>query len=217
MKYSINFWNDDHYKNFEKIASHFRREQKPIEILEIGTFEGRTAFYLLDNIPNSKVTVIDPDVGLNFRNNFAEWAKDNDTSRFNWKCDYSFPSLLEEYVNGKKYDLIYIDGDHFAPTVLEDAILSWRILKEDGIILFDDFNMKVEDNYFYISHKEFETYKENGCMWIHPREGIQSFLNLYKGQYKIFIDNYQIGVQKVCEIGKLNLNHGHKDIGLFKS
>jgi len=215
-KFSMDFWNDFHYKNFEKIVSHFKHNTCP-EILEIGTFEGKTTFYLLENLPNCKLTTIDPNAHEpNFSHNFKEWSKDNDISRFKWKCDYSFSSLLEEYVRGNKYDLIYIDGDHFAPSVLEDAILSWRILKENGILLFDDFNMLVEDNWFYISHKEFETYKENGCMWIHPREGIQSFLNLYKGQYEIFINNYQIGVQKICEIGNLNLNHGHKDVGKFR-
>jgi len=109
-----------------------------------------------------------------------------------------------------------VDGDHHAPSVIQDGILSWKILKTGGILLFDDFRMVVSDQYFYISHKEFETFKDNGCMWIHPREGIASFLNLYKGQYKEFIDNYQIGIQKICDTDNINVNHGHKDIGLFK-
>lgn len=95
-KISIDFWNADHYKNFEKIAGNFRGQQI-VNILEVGTFEGRTAFWLLDNIPNCRVTVIDPDVHEpNFSNNFKEWSKKNDVSRFNWKCDYSFDVLIEE-------------------------------------------------------------------------------------------------------------------------
>lgn len=206
--FSIDFWNEYHYRNFEKIAIHFRSQQS-VNILEVGTFEGRTAFWLLDNIPNAKVTVIDPNVHEpNFSNNFKEWSKENDVSRFNWKCDYSFPSLLEEYAKGNQYDFIYIDGCHNACCVLEDAVLAWKILKTGGILLLDDYNMKVEDNWFYISHKEFETYKENGCMFIHPREGINAFLSLYKGQYEVFINNYQIGVIKLAQLDKINLNHG---------
>ena len=212
-KFSMDFWNDCHYKNFEKIAGHCRREQKPVEILEIGTFEGRTTTWILENIENSNVVCIEPEPFVNFHNNLDPWLE---SGRLRWIKEYSFKALIQEYLVGNKYDLVYVDGDHFAPSVLQDAILSWKILKKDGILLFDDFGMIISDNYFYISHKEFENYKNDGCMWIHPREGIQAFLNLYKGQYKFFIDNYQVGVQKICEVDNININHGHKDVGLFK-
>jgi len=150
---------------------------------------------------------------VNFHNNLDPWLE---SGRLRWIKEYSFKALIQEYLVGNKYDLVYVDGDHFAPSVLQDAILSWKILKKDGILLFDDFGMIISDNYFYISHKEFENYKNDGCMWIHPREGIQAFLNLYKGQYKFFIDNYQVGVQKICEVDNININLGHKDVGLFK-
>jgi len=215
LKYSIDFWNGDHYKNFEKIANHLK--QFPISlIIELGTFEGRTSFYLLDNIPKSYVTAVDPNVHEpNFSDNFKEWVKDNNPNRFYWRREYSFDFLINEYVEGRrKYDMVYIDGDHNSCGVLEDAILSWKILKVGGILLFDDYNMKVLDNWFYISHREFSTY--NNLIWLHPREAINSFLSLYKGQYELFIDNYQVGVKKLCELGELDLDHGHKDIGMFK-
>lgn len=219
MKYSVDFWNDDHYKNFEKITNHLK--QLPISlIIELGTFEGRTAFYFLDNIPRSYVTVVDPNVHEpNFSDNFKEWAKHKNANRFDWRREYSFDFLINEYVEGRRnYDLIYVDGCHCASCVLQDAILSWKILKVGGILLFDDYLMEVKDPWFYISHKEFIKYKDNGCMWVHPRVGIDAFLNLYKGQYKYFlnIDNYQIAIQKVCEISKLNIDHGYTDIGMFK-
>ena len=211
MQYSINFWNDFHYKNFEKIAVHCRMKQKPVEILEIGTFEGRTAFWFLDNIPNAKVTSIDPEVGPNFRHNFTEWAKDNEQTkftRFNWKCEYSFRALLAEIAAGKQYDFIYVDGCHNACCILEDAILSWKVLKTKGILLFDDYQMEISDNWFYIMHKEFTTEKRYGLMFQHPKSAIDSFLALYKGQYEMYIDNYQIGVIKFAELDKINLNYG---------
>lgn len=212
-KFSMNFWNDDHYKNFEKIVSHFRYTTHP-KFLEIGTFEGRTTTWLLERIPNAHVNCIEPEPFVNFHNNLDCWIE---SGRLNWIKEYSFKALIQQYLDGYKYDLIYIDGDHFAPSVLQDAILSWKILKNNGILLFDDFRMIVSDNYFYVSHKEFETYRNDGCMWIHPREGISSFLNLYKGQYKNYIDNYQIGIEKLCEVDNINIDHGHKDVGLFKN
>lgn len=42
-------------------------------------------------------------------------------------------------------DIIYIDGDHSAPAVLTDAVLSWPLLKEGGILIFDDYQYKLEE------------------------------------------------------------------------
>lgn len=40
----------------------------------------------------------------------------------------------------KKYDFIYIDGDHRFNTVLNDAISSYGILKDGGTMVFDDYD-----------------------------------------------------------------------------
>ncbi len=40
----------------------------------------------------------------------------------------------------EKFDVIYIDGWHGANGVIEDAILSWRLLKVGGFLCFDDYN-----------------------------------------------------------------------------
>jgi len=37
------------------------------------------------------------------------------------------------------FDFIYIDGDHTAEGVLQDAVLAWRLLKAGGIMAFDDY------------------------------------------------------------------------------
>jgi predicted O-methyltransferase YrrM len=37
------------------------------------------------------------------------------------------------------FDIIYIDGNHEPEYVLEDAVLSFRKLKKDGIMIFDDY------------------------------------------------------------------------------
>ena len=37
------------------------------------------------------------------------------------------------------FDIIYIDGNHEPEYVLEDAVLSFRKLKINGIIIFDDY------------------------------------------------------------------------------
>ena len=37
------------------------------------------------------------------------------------------------------FDIIYIDGNHEPEYVLEDAVLSFRKLKPNGILIFDDY------------------------------------------------------------------------------
>jgi predicted O-methyltransferase YrrM len=37
------------------------------------------------------------------------------------------------------FDFIYVDGSHQAPDVLCDALLSFRLLKNNGVIAFDDY------------------------------------------------------------------------------
>lgn len=39
----------------------------------------------------------------------------------------------------KFFDIIYIDGNHEPEYVMEDAVLSFRKLKEGGIMIFDDY------------------------------------------------------------------------------
>lgn len=37
------------------------------------------------------------------------------------------------------FDIIYIDGSHNARDVLADAVLVWPLLKEGGLLIFDDY------------------------------------------------------------------------------
>lgn len=37
------------------------------------------------------------------------------------------------------FDIIYIDGNHLPEYVLEDAVLCFRKLKPEGIMIFDDY------------------------------------------------------------------------------
>lgn len=41
------------------------------------------------------------------------------------------------------FDIIYIDGNHEPEYVLEDAVLSFRKLKKNGIMIFDDYGWGV--------------------------------------------------------------------------
>ena len=202
-RFTKDFWEKDHFENFKKISELFNSQKDESKFLEIGTYEGRTSTWLLDNIPNCNMTLVDPDPGPYFHYNFRWWFN---SKHLRWIEKYSYEALVNE--RGNQYDLIYIDGDHNASGVLEDAILSWRLLKIGGILLFDDYLMKIDNPWFYIMHAEFQTHKEDGLTFQHPKEAINTFLEIFKGQYELIINNYQIGIKKKVELCKKNLNHG---------
>ena len=47
------------------------------------------------------------------------------------------------------FDFIYIDADHTASGVLDDAVMAWQHLNPGGIMAFDDFNWKHEKGKLY--------------------------------------------------------------------
>ena len=74
-------------------------------------------------------------------------------------------------------DIIYIDGNHEPNYVLEDAVLSFRKLKSNGILIFDDYG------------------------WGGPnltQKGIDGFLSAYSKKYRFIGERItQIFLRKI--------------------
>jgi predicted O-methyltransferase YrrM len=170
-------------------------------ILEIGTFEGRYTLWLADNY-SSNIHTIDP-----FKANLNQPSQEIfDKIEHNWlinlsKCknknkiffykDYSFNVLLKMIDTGIKFDFIYIDGCHSAFTVLEDLVLSFRLLKNNSIMLIDDaVNWRAKDP---ITKQIIEDPASN------PKLAVDSFTQIYRGQISILDvpKNNQIAIRKL--------------------
>jgi predicted O-methyltransferase YrrM len=124
----------------------------PRTVIEIGCFEGLTTFGLTEMLvqqnPNYKHYAIDPydmsddlpldvlnEAGQLFMSNLEEFKyKDN----VEFIHDTSWNGLLKLLHRGVKADLIYIDGDHRAETVLNDLVLAFGLVGVGGVILCDD-------------------------------------------------------------------------------
>ena len=94
----------------------------------------------------------------------------------------SSEGLLHPSVRDKKYDFIYIDGCHESKEVLEDAILSWQVLKNDGILIFDD--------YLWGIHRG-ETRQTKA-----PKLAIDCFMSCYGEYIDILEVDYQVVLRK---------------------
>ncbi len=124
----------------------------PRTVIEIGCFEGHTTFGLTEMLvqqnSNYKHYAIDPydmsddlpldvlnEAGQLFMSNLEEFKyKDN----VEFIHDTSWNGLLKLLHRGVKADLIYIDGDHRAETVLNDLVLAFGLVDVGGVILCDD-------------------------------------------------------------------------------
>ncbi|NER34840.1 MAG: tetratricopeptide repeat protein [Oscillatoria sp. SIO1A7] len=131
-----------------------------INVLEIGCFEGMASCWLLDNIlthDSARITCIDNFEGVWEKTKNDPNANRTVEQRFDFNIAISgsankvtkLVGLSQEVMRSlplNSYDLIYIDGSHKASDVLEDAVISWRLLKAGGWIIFDDYNFVFRDN-----------------------------------------------------------------------
>jgi len=198
------WWNVDHHSNRALLKTIFDAYdfKEKLVFLEIGVFEARTSCWLLDNILTLRknpgiLYLIEP-----YLTKFGKYNLSQHLGDIILLQDFSV-NVLIRFIQEKllKFDLIYVDGDHNACGLLQDLILSWKLLKVGGIMLIDDYEMEAVDPWFYKSHKEFsENYPQ--LKFTHPRIAIDSFLTIYRGQYDKIIDNYQIGLRKVVGLGE---------------
>jgi len=171
------------------------------KILEIGTFEGKYTLWLADNY-DVQITTIDPfksDI-YNLSQSLFNTVEENwnfnlsnckNKEKITFFKDYSV-NILKRLINdNKKFDFVYIDGDHRSHIVIQDLIFSYNLLNENGIILIDDaVDWKARD---YITNKIIEDET------LSPKLAVDSFIKIYKNKIKVLDipKKNQIAIQKI--------------------
>ena len=161
---------------------------KDFSYLEIGSWEGNSASYVLNNFKTKKVICVDIWDKYNdkYRDENLQTFEDFKSNLNEFKERFSFfKNTSDEYFtnNNEKFDIIYIDGWHEAPQVYEDINNSWNRLNLNGIIICDD--------YFY------GDIKLNTSSNL-PANAINQFLSEKKDSIKIIcVNNTQIFIKKI--------------------
>lgn len=123
------------------------RAQKTKSALEIGFAYGFSTIWLLDALSaqhDSSHVAIDPlerrfwqGVGLHQAERLSELGP-----AFSWIEDYSIHALSRLIREERKFDLIFVDGNHRFDDVLVDFYLADQVLAVGGIMAFDDLWMQ---------------------------------------------------------------------------
>ena len=167
-----------------------------IHALEIGSFEGRSAIWFLENIlvhPTSSITCVDIfEKKYGYEDRFDRNIQATGLAHKLKKIKGSSQKVLRE-LEWNSYDFIYIDGSHVAKDVLLDAVFSWDLLKVGGIIIFDDYQYKV-DRYQFLKFRL--SAKSRLAPWRRPKIAIDAFLEVFQPYVEVRHKEYQVVVRK---------------------
>ena len=155
-------------------------------LLEIGSYEGRSAIFFANIFNKSKLFCVDTWSGSdeheninfksiedNFDHNVKFLIEKQCLSKFKMTSDNFFNK------NTKKFDFIYVDGDHSKNQVLKDLKNSWSALNKNGFLLIDD--------YMWWYYKDLKN---------NPAFAINNFIKDYSNQIKKMIIWHQVLIQK---------------------
>ena len=119
-------------------------KKKNISYLEIGSFEGISAYFIHQFFKNKNIHCVDTWLGsdehgkdVNFKD--VEFKFDNNLKNVENLNKYKNTSDIFFDNNQNFFDIIYIDGLHKYYQVKKDLNNALKYLKEDGIIICDDY------------------------------------------------------------------------------
>lgn len=175
--YSADGWNNEFVLNTSDLP-------KMNLVAELGAFEGITTKYICENLldETGRVVVVDP---LNdfyvendkrdhpqFRNQYQRFLRNTrglPVELYRGRTETELPRL-----NALRFDLIFVDGNHYPPWPYFDLCWAFAITKIGGYIIADDYDI-----------------------WDAETKGsIDKFLTEYENSYGIFRKGYQIMIQK---------------------
>jgi predicted O-methyltransferase YrrM len=149
----------------------------PVRMLEVGSFEGRSTVWFLENVlthPEARIVCVDT---------FAGGVEHGglDLSELEQRFDRNMASHAQKVIKAKglsrvvlrelpleSFDIAYVDGSHEAADVLADAVLVWDLVKAGGLVVFDDYGWEPDG----------------------PRVALDAFLQCMEGTYESLHKGY---------------------------
>ncbi len=169
--------------------------QKDLKVLEIGSFDGRSAVWILENLlthPTSHLTCIDTftqeerhddvDIEALFDHNISVTGVQERVTKLRGSSATILRSLPFD-----EFDIVHISDSQTARRVLSNAVLSWELLKRHGILILNDYgNDSTSEDIV------------NG-----PHKGIDAFMHCYDGEYVVVHMALQVMLRKTKNIREI--------------
>jgi len=190
-------WFSDTIDNWKAILS----RRGPIDrVLEIGSYEGRSTVWIIENLltgrPTSLVAIDEWHGGqeahqkdmvaieARFDRNVQLASERHPTVNITKRKGRSVVELAallasDEYRGS--FDLIYIDGSHYAHDVLSDLVLSFGLCKVGGLLFCDDY-----------------LWSQTRGLTETPKLAIDSFVNCFHQKVRVVVGSplYQLYLYK---------------------
>ena len=183
---------------FESVLRTF--ENKKAHILEIGSFAGTSLIEMLRILPDAEAVAIDRwenyiekqndkvvdilekmeelNVEKVFENNLLLSGVDGRVSTLKGDSVNTMLDLIRS--RRSKFDFVYVDASHKCLDCYVDMVLAWDLLALGGIMGVDD--------YFY---------NMGGDVMDSPHQGVNHFLEKYKGEYELIHQSYRVFLKKL--------------------
>jgi predicted O-methyltransferase YrrM len=192
-------WSSAHFSDWARHLAKLR--DRDAAVLEIGSWEGRSAIFFLEFLPRSRITCIDTFEGgaehAPLGNDFLasiEGRFDANLAPYGDRVrkikSLSFAALDRLAQDKTSFDLIYIDGSHARDDVLIDSVLAWRLLAPNGICIWDDYSWGVRE----LPPEE------------RPQQAIDAFLDLHFEELTTLQSEGQMVVAKRPRVASKHLN-----------
>lgn len=156
MSQQYQFTNNWFGANHQLFVTHLTKfNDQKINVLEVGSFEGRSTTWMIDNIlghPESTLLSIDPFLTDDptspvdtttydrFIHNLSESLYPSKVTHLQDTGENVYPTLTKD-----SYNICYIDACHLPWHILHDMCNVWNLTKVGGIVICDDFG---SDNHF---------------------------------------------------------------------
>ena len=186
-------WSSGNFTMWRRVLSPLRGQ--PLRILEIGSWEGRSAVFFLNFFSRSTITCIDTFGGTAEENSVyqhlaahipgIEGRFDRNLSAFGSRVEKikarSGEALERLRAQARRFDLAYIDGGHRRDDVMADSLGVWSLLAPGGIVIWDDYEwgrgLPAEER---------------------PAPAIDEFLSARQGAWRLLAKTYQIAVERIA-------------------
>lgn len=187
-----NLWVEGNLNCFLNLLEEY--QEKKLNILELGSYQGASAFLFLSILKNSKITCVDSFLDpLNyelFEKNLKEFfIKERVTI-----SKSSTLSFFSKEMKKNFYDIVYIDAGHGYSDLTIDIHCSFDQVNDGGIIILDDYEW-CEQNLMSMNKN--------------VRLAINDFLERFRECYEVLHHGYIIILKKTKDFNGFQLGENY--------